>query len=275
MRGPRDPSSDGSVRSGGSVRFHPGPTGYRASVCRRACSTLAIGELPTTRWISVWVTVARLSVIATMTCERPVPRSSAWTTRTGRSLAVLRLESGKRTRATSPRLQPGPRGIVVVIDVHLHTIPIRGESREPGSQLRRVRLIDPVRPEVDAVRLQEGHQDRHFLAHVVRPLGQLDLALSVDAFDRPQHAPACYHLVPCGRTLPAAVLRLPVQAGRRAEPRQRARSSLRANPVARGTICLPGGPAGQGRPVPQNPINRGLCPCSTVSRTSSRTSSAA
>src|SRR6185295_13911745 len=203
---------------------------YRASVCRRACSTLSIGKLPTTRWISVWVTVARLSVIttesvsspdcrpsaaarrivtrlawparerllviiATMTCERPVPRSSAWMTRTGRSLAVRRLESGKTTRATSPRLQPGPRGVVVVIDVHLRTIPVRGESREPGSQLSRVRLVDPVRSEVDAVWLQEGHQDRHFLVQVNRPLGQLDLALPVDAFDRPQHTPEYYH--PC------------------------------------------------------------------------------
>lgn len=113
--------------------------------------------------------------------------SSVWTTRTGRSLAVRRLESGKTTRATSPRLQSGPRGVVVVIDIHLRTIPVRGESREPGSQLSRVRLVDPVRSEVDAVWPQEGHQDRHFLVHVNRPLGQLDLALSVDAFDRPQH----------------------------------------------------------------------------------------
>ena len=115
-------------------------------------------------------------IIATMTYERPVLRSSARTTRTGRSLAVRRLESGKTTRATSPRLQPGPRGVVVIIDVHLRTIPVRGERREPGSQLSRMRLVDPVRPEIDAAWLQEGHQNRHLLAYVVRPLGQLDLA---------------------------------------------------------------------------------------------------
>jgi hypothetical protein len=71
--------------------------------------------------------------MATITCDKPVCRLSAWTTKAGRVLAVLRLELGNRTRTTSPRLTIGFGGIIVVVDTHFWAIPILGKGDKVGS----------------------------------------------------------------------------------------------------------------------------------------------
>src|SRR5437016_3909745 len=86
-----------------------------------------------------------LVIMATTTCPNPVFRLSACITSAGRVLAVRRLELGNRTRTTSPRLQTGFGGVIVVIHVHFRCIPVFKSSQTP-TQFRGLGLIYSIRP---------------------------------------------------------------------------------------------------------------------------------
>ena len=49
-------------------------------------------------------------------------------------------ECGKNTKTTSPRLEVGFGGIVVVVDVHLGTVPVLGEGGQAGAQFGGLRF---------------------------------------------------------------------------------------------------------------------------------------
>jgi integrase len=87
-----------------------------------------------------------LIIIATMTWGSCVWRVSACTTSAGRSLAVRKLALGKSTRTTSPRLQAGFGGIILIVNGHVRTLPVLGEDCQAGTHLCRLRLINSTRP---------------------------------------------------------------------------------------------------------------------------------
>src|SRR5262249_35059195 len=78
---------------------------------------------------------ARLPVIiATITWGNPVPRLSACTTKAGRPLAVRKLESGKSTMTTSPRLH-------FIVDVHFRVLPIFGKRPQAPPQVGSLHFV--------------------------------------------------------------------------------------------------------------------------------------
>src|SRR5258706_46213 len=86
----------------------------------------------------------------------------------GRSLAVRKSELGNRTRTTSPRLQLGLGGIVVVVGRHFGAVPIFGERSQSGAQFGGLDLVDSVGPQIHVARTEERYDDGCIVGHACK-----------------------------------------------------------------------------------------------------------
>src|SRR5258708_40326823 len=105
----------------------------------------------------------------------------------GRALAVCRLEFGKRTRMTSPRLWFAFGGVIVVIGAHLRAVPLVYERRQTIAQLRSLLRINAAGCEIYGRCIQKGHDDGCLLDGIVGLLQQFYLSVSVDPTDLLSH----------------------------------------------------------------------------------------
>ncbi len=110
-----------------------------------------------------------------------MPSRSACTTRAGQRFAVRRLESGNRTKTTSPRRQ-------FIVDSHLWAIPVFRESTQAVPKIGSLRRIDAESIKFHALcALNPRHNYTRTLC-LIRQVRQFDFPVPVNAFQRCSHA---------------------------------------------------------------------------------------
>jgi hypothetical protein len=57
-------------------------------------------------------------------------------------------------------------GIVVIVNGHFRAVPVFSERRQAGTQVRRVRFINPTGPQVRNLRFEERHEHTRLIAQV-------------------------------------------------------------------------------------------------------------
>src|SRR5207237_10644912 len=116
-----------------------------------------------------------------MVCRSPVPSALRCTTSAGRRFAVGRLESGNRTRTTSPRLKG-------VIGVHVRPVPVLRERVQAGAQFTGLLGGDAALIQLDRTRVGEEGDDDPARPRLVHLFQQLDSPVAIGAFYGLDHA---------------------------------------------------------------------------------------